>query len=143
MRYIVGVSVVLWSVRSSIFLRLVLIAPFIGYILLILSKINVIGVGLNEVKKVLLSCVVTSFNLIVVVVVIWIVKGVIGFVLIGGYVLLYMVGGLLFTSGVIFYLSLKNYKLLIWGVLPLPLFLMKINMNIIIVSYVLLGVLIV
>jgi hypothetical protein len=125
------------------FLRLILIAPFIGYILLILSKINVVGVGLNEIKKVLLSCAVTSFNVIAVVVVLWIVKGIIGFVLIGGYVLLYMVGGLLFTSGVMFYLFLKNYKLLIWGVLPLPLFLMKININIIIISYVLLGVLIV
>jgi len=67
MGYILGVSFILWSLGSSSVGGLLIIFPFIGYILLISSKVNLVGNILNEIKKILLIGIILIGNILLLV----------------------------------------------------------------------------
>jgi len=118
-----------------------MIFPFIGYIILITGKINAMRNSINELKKLFVMSFITITNFSIILSVIWITKGLIGFIVIGNYVVIFMIYRFVLTSGLIMYMFIRGYKVLMWGVLPLVIFFVKMNVNIIILLYVILGVL--
>jgi len=141
--YILGVSFILWSLRSSSLGGLLIIFPFVGYLLLMSSKINLNGNILNEIKKILVIRIIFMGNMLILICSLWLIKGFVGFLVIGNYVAFFLIGGYIMVFRMILYIFGKWYKLLIWGVIPLLLFFLKININLLIIAIALIGVIMV
>jgi len=141
--YILGVSFVLWSLGSSSLGGLLIIYPFVGYLLLMSSKMNLNGNMLNEIKKVLVVRIILMGNMLILICSFWLIKGFVGFLVMGNYVAFFLIGRYIMVFGLVLYVFGKWYKLLIWGVIPLLFFFLKININLLMVAIALIGVIIV
>lgn len=64
LRYVVGVALVLWSLSLSWLMGLLIIVPFCGYVILIITKLRMGGLVINEWKKIVVMMVVPSVRLI-------------------------------------------------------------------------------
>lgn len=62
--YILGVSFIIWSMGGSALNGIFLIFPFVGYVLVMISKLNLNGNLLSEMKKIVLVGIISVGNVL-------------------------------------------------------------------------------